>query len=112
MKILKFQQLKSGIHSSHRICEIIYSEFFKTVVDDILALNKSSVVVSSLVSKGTYTLKNLFGKKTVESFSSRTCVKPKLLENRFGQAEIKYESLTAQDLLWKITLIIYINLFQ
>ena len=56
-----------------------------------------------LVSKGTNTvsntLKNLLGKKTIESFKFRTCVKPKLSENRFGQAEIIYESLTAQDLL-------------
>ena len=54
-----------------------------------------------LVSKGTYTLKNLLGKKIVESFSSRTCVKPKLSENRFGETEIIYESLTAQDSLPK-----------
>jgi len=57
--------------------------------------------MNSLVSKGTYTLKYLFGNKIVESFSFRTCVKPKLSENRFGQAEIIYESLTAQDLLRK-----------
>ena len=68
--------------------------------------------MSSMVSKGTFTLKNLFGKKTVESFSFRTCVKPKLLKNRFGQVEIIYESLTAQDSLGKITLRININLFQ
>ena len=79
-----------------------YRESFITVVDDILALNGSSVVVmNSLVSKGTYTLKYLFGNKIVESFSFRTCVKPKVSENRFGQAEIIYESLTAQDLLRK-----------
>ena len=51
-----------------------------------------------MVSKGTLKLKDLFGKKTVESFSFRTCVKPKLSENRFGDIEIIYESLTAQDL--------------
>ena len=54
-----------------------------------------------MVSKGTLKLKDLFGKKTVESFSFRTCVKPKLSDNRFGDIEIIYESLTAQDLLQK-----------
>ena len=53
--------------------------------------------MDSLVSKGTYKLKDLLGEKTVESFSFRTCVKPKLSENRFGDTEIIYESLTAQD---------------
>ena len=76
-------------------------ESFKTVVEDLLALNGSSAVVDSLASKGTYTLKNLLGRKTVESFNFRTCVKPKLSENRFGDTEIIYESLTAQDLLQK-----------
>ena len=57
--------------------------------------------MDSLVLKGTYTLKNFLGKKTVESFSYRTCVKVKLSENRFGDTEIIYESLTAQDLLQK-----------
>ena len=57
--------------------------------------------MDSLVSKGTNTLKNLLGKKTVDSFKFRTCVKPKLSENRLGETEIVYESLTAQDLLRK-----------
>ena len=69
--------------------------------DDLLALNGSSTVVDTLVSKGTYKLKDLLGKKTVESFSFRTCVKPKLSENRFGDTEIIYESLTAKDSLEK-----------
>ena len=80
---------------------ILIHESFKTVVEDLLALNGSSAVVDSLASKGTYTLKNLLGRKTVESFNFRTCVKPKLSENRFGDTEIIYESLTAQDLLQK-----------
>ena len=74
-----------------------YCESYETVVEDLLALNGTSTVVDSLVSKGTYTVKNLFGKKTVESFQFRTCVKPKLSKNRFGDTEIIYESLTAQD---------------
>ena len=74
---------------------------FKTVFEDLLALNGSSTVKDSLVSKGTYKLKDLLGEKTVESFSFRTCVKPKLSENRFGDTEITYESLMAQDLLQK-----------
>ena len=72
---------------------------FKTVFEDLLALNGSSTVVDSVVSKGTFKLKDLLGKKTVEGFSFRTCVKPKLSPNRFGDIEIIYESLTAQDLL-------------
>ena len=74
-----------------------YCESFETVVEGLLALNGSSPAVDSLVSKGTYTLKNLLGKKTIESFKFRTCVKPKLSENRFSVTEIIYESLTAQD---------------
>ena len=67
----------------------------------MLALNGSSTAADSLVLKGTSTWKNLLGKKTVESFSFRTCVKPKLSENRLGETEIIYESLTAQELLRK-----------
>ena len=67
----------------------------------MFALNGTSLFVDSLVSKGTYTMKNFFGKKTVESFSFRTCVKPKLSKNPLGETEIIYESLTAQDLLKK-----------
>ena len=73
------------------------------MVEDLLSLNGSSVVVDFLVSKGTNTLKNLFGKQTVESFKFRTCVKPILSLNRLGETEIVYESLTAQDLLPKET---------
>ena len=74
-----------------------YGKPYETVVEDFLTLNGSSTAVDFLVSKGTNKLKNLFGKKTVESFKFRTCVKAKLSENRFGQAEIIYESLTAQE---------------
>ena len=74
-----------------------YREPFEIVVEDFKALNGSSSVVDSLVSKGVYTLKNLFGKKTVESFSFRTCVKPKLSKNELGETNIIYESLTTQD---------------
>ena len=81
-----------------------YREFYETVVEDLLALNGTSAVVDFLVSKGSYTLKNLLGKKTIESFKFRTCVKPILSENRLGETEIVYESLTAQDLLPKRTL--------
>ena len=66
-----------------------------------MAFNTTTNAVDSLVSKGTYKLKDLLGKKTVRSFSFRTCVKPKLSVNRFGDTEINYESLTAQDLLGK-----------
>ena len=74
-----------------------YREPFEIVVEDFKALNGSSSVVESLVSKGVYTLKNLLGKKTVESFSFRTCVKPKLSKNELGETNIIYESLTTQD---------------
>ena len=80
---------------------ILIHESFKTVVEDLLALNGTSTVMDSLVLKGTYTWKKLLGKKTVESFQLRTCVKTKLSENRLGDTEIIYESLTAQDLLQK-----------
>ena len=76
-----------------------YRESYETVVKDLLAFNGTSTVADSIISKGTYTLKNLLGKKTVESFQFRTCVKPKLSENRLGDIEIIYESLTTQDLL-------------
>ena len=76
---------------------------YETVVEDLLSLSGSSAVVDFLVSKGTNSLKNLFGKQTVESFKFRTCVKPILSVNRLGETEIVYESLTAQDLLPKET---------
>ena len=79
----------------------MHHESFNIVFGDLIALNGSSTAVDFLVSKGTNKLKNLFGKKTVESFKFRTCVKLKLSENRLGQTEIIYESLTAQDLLRK-----------
>ena len=72
-----------------------------------MAFNTTTNAVDSLVSKGTYKLKDLLGKKTVESFSFRTCVKPRLSENRFGDTEIIYESLTAQDLLKKASTAIF-----
>ena len=81
--------------------EFRYCESCETVVEDLLAPNGTSTVMDSLVLKGTYILKNLLGKKTVESFQFRTCVKPKLSENRLGDTEIIYESLTAQDSLQK-----------
>ena len=81
-----------------------YRESYETVVEDLLALNGTSSVVDFLVSKGSYTLKNLLGKKTIESFKFRTCVKPILSTNPLGETEIFYESLTAQDSLPKRTL--------
>ena len=94
-------------HGSNRIERILssvdygYHESYETVVEDLLTLNGTSAVEDFLVSKGSYTLKNLLGKKTIESFKFRTCVKPKLSENRLGETEIVYESLTTQDLLPK-----------
>ena len=86
-------------HHKHISCSeaFRYRKSYKTVVENSISLNDNSAVVDSLVSEGTYTIKNLLGKKTIESFSFRTCVKPKLSENRFGDTEIIYESLTAQD---------------
>ena len=57
-------------------------------------------------------MKNLLGKNTVESFKFRTCVRPKLSENAFGETEIVYESLTAQDLPRKRTLIDFNNFYR
>ena len=86
-------------YDSHRAISVqyIYRESFKTVFEDLLAFNTTSNAVDSLVSKGTLKLKDLVGNKTVESFGFRTCVKPKLSENRIGDTVIIYESLTAQD---------------
>ena len=89
-----------------------YLESYETVIEDSLALNGTSSVVNLLVSKGIYTLKNLLGKNTVESFKFRTCVRPKLSENAFGETEIVYESLTAQDLPRKRTLIDFNNFYR
>ena len=99
---------RTAHHGSNRIdlisssCDFRYLEPYETAVEDLLALNGSSTaVVDGLVSKGTNTLKDLLGKNTVGSFKFRTCVKPKLSENRLGETEIIYESLTAQELLRK-----------
>ena len=72
-------------------------ESFETVVKDLFNLYKNETSVESTVSKGTNTLKKMLGNDTVESFSSRTCVKPILTQNKFGETGIVYESLTAQD---------------
>ena len=55
--------------------------------------------MDSYISKSTNTLKKWLSNTTVESFRFRTCVKPKLSQNQFGETKIIYESLTAQDLL-------------
>ena len=57
----------------------------------------NKTAVNSTVTKGTNTIKNLLGNKTVESFSFRTCVNPKLLTNQVGETQIVYESLTTQE---------------
>ena len=72
-----------------------------TVVKELFNLYENTTSIESTVSKGTNTLKEMLGNKTVESFSFRTCVKPILTNNKFGETEIVYESLTAQDSLVK-----------
>ena len=76
-------------------------ESFETAVKDLFNLNENVTSAESTVSKGTNTLKKMLGNTTVESFSFRTCVKPILTQNEFGETGIVYESLTAQDLLSK-----------
>ena len=76
-------------------------ESLGTAVKALFNLYENETSVESTVSKGTNTLKKMLGNRTVESFSFRTCVKPRLSKNRFGDTEIIYESLTAQDLLQK-----------
>ena len=71
-----------------------------TEVLEIFDLYENSSAADSYISTGTNKLKTLLSSKTVESFEFRTCVKPKLSKNQFGETEIIYESLTAQDLLW------------
>jgi len=77
------------------------NESFETVVKELFNLYENTTSVESTVLKGTNTLKEMLGNKTVESFSFRTCVKPILTNNQFGETEIVYESLTAQDSLVK-----------
>ena len=72
-------------------------ESFETVVKDLFNLYKNETSVESTVSKGANKLRKMLGNQTVESFSSRTCVKPILTQNKFGETGIVYESLTAQD---------------
>ena len=72
-------------------------ESLGTAVKALFNLYKNETSVESTVSKGTNTLKKMLGNDTVESFSSRTCVKPILTQNKFGETGIVYESLTAQD---------------
>ena len=69
----------------------------KPEVLELFDLYGNSNATESYVSKSTDTLKNWLSDKTVESFRFRTCVKPKLIVNQFGETEIIYESLTAQD---------------
>ena len=71
-----------------------------TEVLEIFDLYENSSAADSYISTGANKLKSLLSSKTVESFEFRTCVKPKLSKNQFGETEIIYESLTAKDLLW------------
>ena len=86
---------------SHReSCFVLHLSWsLKSEVLELFDLYGNSSATDSYASKGTYALKNWLSNKTVESFRFRTCVKPKLSENQFGEIEITYESLTAQDLL-------------
>ena len=81
--------------SKHESCE--------TVVTELFNLYENITSVESTVSKSTNTLKEMLGNKTVENFSFRTCVKPILTNNQFGETLIVYESLTAQDSLSKLS---------
>ena len=73
----------------------------KTEVLELFDLYGNSTTVDSTISKGTNTLKNLLSSETIKSFSFRTCVKPKLSKNQFGETEIIYDSVTAQYKLHK-----------
>ena len=70
---------------------------FKEVKEIFSYLYGNKTAVNSTVLKGTSTIKNLLGNETVESFSFRTCVNPKLLKNQLGETQIVYESLTTQE---------------
>ena len=72
-------------------------ESLGTAVKALFNLYENETSVESTISKGTNTLKKMLGNRTVESFSFRTCVKPILSQNEFGETQIVYESLTAQD---------------
>ena len=69
----------------------------KTEVLELFDLYGNSSATDSYIAKGSDTLKTWLSNTTVESFRFRTCVKPKLSENQFGETKIIYESLTAQD---------------
>ena len=85
----------SGNHATYKFqCK---HQSLETAVKALFNLYENETSVESTVSKGTNTLKEMLGNSTVESFSFRTCVKPILSENEFGETEIVYESLTAQD---------------
>ena len=94
-----------GRDSRHHQIEIIFccpTFIVKpwTEVLEIFDLYENSSAADSYISTGANKLKSLLSSKTVESFEFRTCVKPKLSKNQFGETEIIYESLTAKDLLW------------
>ena len=84
---------------SHReSCVVLHLSWsLKTELLELFDLYKNSSATDSYISKGSDTLKTWLSNTTVESFRFRTCVKPKLSENQFGETKIIYESLTAQD---------------
>ena len=97
-EITTAQVRDSRIVSDRESCVVTHLSWnLKSEVLELFDLYGNSSATDSYVSKGTDTLKNWLGNTTVESFRFRTCVKPKLSENQFGETEIIYESLTAQD---------------
>ena len=84
---------------SHReFCVALYLSWsLESEVLELFDLYGNSSTTESYVSKGSDTLKTWLSNTTIESFRFRTCVKPKLSENQFGETKIIYESLTSQD---------------
>ena len=92
-------QVRDSRFLSHReSCVALHLSWsLKTEVLELFDLYGNSSATDSYISKGSDTLKTWLSNTTVESFRFRTCVKPKLSENQFGETQIIYESLTAQD---------------
>ena len=92
-------QVRDSLFLSHReSCVALHLSWsLKTEVLELFDLYGNSSATDSYISKGSDTLKTWLSNTTVESFRFRTCVKPKLSENQFGETKIIYESLTAQD---------------
>ena len=97
-EIITAQVRDSRFSSNRESCIALHLSWsLEPEVLELFDLYGNTSATNSYISKGSDTLKTWLSNTTVESFRSRTCVKPKLSENQFGETKIIYESLTAQD---------------